>query len=165
MQQQTKRMFKGNEARDQSISEDDEGRESVERITSGIYIYGIIQTGDRQEFGRIGIGDSASEVRTIGFKDLAAVVSDSPLMVYNTLAKEKIVKDLVTHQFVIETVMRSFTIIPAKLGTMVKTEGEALQFLEKGFVLLTEELNKMRGKIELDVVANWELPKILAVCR
>ncbi len=134
-------------------------------MTSGIYIYGIIPNGDCQEFGRIGIGDGASEVRTIGFKDLAAVVSSSPLMVYDTLAKEKIVKDLVTHQFVIETVMRSFAIIPVKFGTMVKTEEEALQFLEEGSALLTKELHKMEGKIELDVVVSWELPKILAVCR
>ena len=49
----------------------------------GIYIYGIIKTGDPQEFGEIGIGNKASQVLTVGFKDLAAVVSKSPFVVYD----------------------------------------------------------------------------------
>ena len=128
----------------------------------GIYIYGIIKTGDPQEFGEIGIGNKASQVLTVGFKDLAAVVSKSPFVVYDSLAKEKTVKDLVTHQFVIEKVLEGFTIIPVKFGTMVESEDEAIKFLEKGYSLLSNELCKMEGKIELDVVAGWELPKILA---
>ncbi len=129
-------------------------------MKNGIYIYGIIKTSGPREFGEIGIGNRAS--RTIGFKDLAAVVSKSPFMVYGSSAKEKTVKDLLTHQFVTEKVMESFTIIPVKFGTMVETEDEAIKFLEKGYVLLSNELRKMEEKIELDVVASWELPKILA---
>ena len=154
-------------------------------MKNGIYIYGIIKTSDPQEFGEIGIGseaphalplDSADaqrsrasgvaespfKVRTLGFKNLAAVVSRSSLMAYDSLAKEKIIKDLVTHQFVIEKVMQSFTIIPVKFGTMVETADEAIQFLEKGYALLSNALHQVEEKIELDVVAGWELPKILA---
>jgi DnaJ-domain-containing protein 1 len=131
-------------------------------MKNGIYIYGIIKTSDRQEFGEIGIGDKASQVLTIGFNDLAAVVSKAPFMVYDSLAKEKVVKDLVTHQFVIEKVMERFTIVPVKFGTMVETEDEVIKFLGRGYALLSDELRKIEGKIELDVVARWELPKILA---
>jgi len=121
----------------------------------------------------IGIGDQASrgheriETRsaealyTIEFKDVAAVVSKRPFTVYDSLAKEQTVKDLVTHQFVIEKVMELFTIIPVKFGTMVETEDEAIKFLEKGYALLSNELRKMEGKIELDVVASWDLQKIM----
>jgi DnaJ-domain-containing protein 1 len=130
-------------------------------MKNGIYIYGIIKTSGPQEFGEIGIGNKASQVLTIGFKDLAAVVSKSPFMVYDSLAKEKVVKDLVTHQFVIEKVMESFTIVPVKFGSMVETEDEVIEFLGKGYSLLSNELCKIEGKIELDVVASWELPKIL----
>jgi DnaJ-domain-containing protein 1 len=132
-------------------------------MENGVYIYGIIKTSGPQNFGEIGIGNiAASNVLTIGFKDVAAVVSNCPLMVYDSLAKEKVVKDLVTHQFVIEKVMQGFTIIPVKFGTMVETAADVIKFLEKGYVLLSNELGKMEGKIELDVVARWELPKILA---
>jgi DnaJ-domain-containing protein 1 len=132
-------------------------------MENGIYIYGIIKTSSPQEFGEIGIDNkAASNVLTIGFKNIVAVVSNSPLMVYDSLAKEKVVKDLVTHQFVIEKVMQSFTILPVKFGTMVETEDEVVNFLENGYDLLSNELSKIEGKIELDVVAWWELPKILA---
>jgi Gas vesicle synthesis protein GvpL/GvpF/DnaJ domain len=130
-------------------------------MKNGLYIYGIIKTSGPQEFGKIGIGDPASQIVTIGLKELAAVVSTSPLMVYDSLAKEKIVKDLVTHQFVIEKVMERFTILPVKFGTMIETEDEAVKFLEKGYALLSNELHRIEGKIELDVVASWELPTIL----
>ena len=132
-------------------------------MKNGIYIYGVIATSSIQDFGVIGIGNNATKVWTIGFKDVAAVVSASPFVVYNSLAQEKTVKDLVTHQFVIEKVMEQFTIIPLKFGTMVKTEEEVITFLKKGYPLLSGELCKMEGNIELDVVASWELSKVLGM--
>ncbi len=131
-------------------------------MKNGIYVYGVIKTSDPKEFGGIGIGDKASKVLTIGFKDLAAVVSKSPFMVYDSLVKEKTVKDLVTHQFVIEKVMAGFTIIPVKFGTMVETEDEVIKLMEKGYFVLRNALRKMEGKVELDVAVSWQLPKIIA---
>lgn len=131
-------------------------------MKNGIYIYGIIKTSDPQEFGATGIGDQPTNIATLAFKDIAAVVSESPFAIYDSLAKEKTVKDLVTHQFVLEKVMASFTVLPVKFGTMVESAGEAINFLEKGYTLLSDELRKMEGKLELDVVAQWELPKVMA---
>lgn len=130
-------------------------------MKNGIYIYGIIKTSDHQEFGNIGIGDETTLVQTIEFKDLAAVISRSPFALYDSLAKEKIVKDLVIHQFVLERVMERFTVLPVKFGTMVENEDEAIKFLAEGYSLLSNELYKGEEKIELDVVASWELSKIL----
>jgi hypothetical protein len=132
-------------------------------LQDGIYIYAVIKTNSPQGFGEIGIGGKASKVSAINFKDLAVVVSKSPFIIYDSLAKEKTVKDLVTHQFVIEKVMENFTVIPVKFGTMVETGDEAVKFLEKGYFILRNALRKMDGKIELDVVARWKLPKILNV--
>lgn len=131
-------------------------------MKKGIYVYGVIKTSSLQDFGEIGIGDKGSKVKAAGFKDLVAVVSKSPFMVYDSLAKEKTVKDLVTHQLVIEKVMERFTVIPVKFGTMVVTIDEVIKFMEKGYFVLRNALRKMEGKIELDVVASWQLPKILA---
>lgn len=132
-------------------------------MKKGIYTYGIIKTNEAQMFGEIGIGNGTdSNVYSIMFKDIAAVVSLSPLTTYDSLNKEKVVKDLATHQLVIEKVMQHFTIIPVKFGTMVETEGEVIKFLEQGYALLNNELDKAKGKIELDVVVWWDLEKILA---
>ena len=128
----------------------------------GKYLYGVIKSGQPQSFGRIGIGNSPSEVRTVCVKNLAAVVSDSPWKIYTSLAKEETIKDLVTHQFVIEKVMENFTVIPVKFGTMMETEDELIKFLDKGYFLLRNQLAKLQDKIELDLVATWQLPEALA---
>ena len=131
-------------------------------LQDGIYIYGVIKTSDPQEFGEIGIGNKASKVLTTRFKGLAAVVSDSPWKIYTSLAKEETIKDLVTHQFVIEKVMENFTVIPVKFGTMMETEDELIKFLDKGYFLLRNQLRKLQDKIELDLVATRQFPECLA---
>lgn len=128
----------------------------------GKYIYGVIKTEKPHKFGKIGIGSPATEVTTVWLNNLAAVVSDSPWKVYKSVAKEETVKDLVTHQFVIEKVMEKFTIIPVKFGTMLESEDEVKFFLDKGFFFLRNTLRQMEGKIELDVVASWKLPQAAA---
>jgi len=147
-------------------------------LQDGIYVYGVIKTsppcreaGAPQEFGEIGIGNKAlyqtvrgkaSKVLTIGFKGLAAVVSNSPWKIYTSLAKEETIKDLVVHQFVIEKVMKNFTVIPVKFGTMMETEDELIKFLDKGYFLLRNQLRKLQDKIELDLVATRQFPECLA---
>src|SRR5437899_1521117 len=106
-------------------------------MQNGIYIYCIIKTSEHQEFGAIGIGDAAaSNVLTIGFKDIAAAISHNPLVVYDSLSKEKVIKDLFTHERVIEKIMGRFTTVPVKFGTMVETEDRVIEFLENGYTLL-----------------------------
>jgi hypothetical protein len=136
--------------------------QSVRPGTSGIYIYGVVRAGGPRDFGRIGIGEGATLVQTIECGELAAVCSWSPLLVYETLAREKTVKDLVVHQLVIEKVMGSCTILPVKFGTMGASEEEVTSFLQEGSALLCEQLARMQDHIELDVVASWDLSRVLA---
>lgn len=44
----------------------------------GQYIYGIIASDHRQEFGPIGIGERGDIVYTLPYQNLAAIVSRSP---------------------------------------------------------------------------------------
>ncbi len=131
-------------------------------MNNGMYVYGIVTCEHAQEFGTIGIGSTPALVYTIAWNGIAAVVSASPFVVYDSLAKEKTIRDLVTHQFVIEKVMERCTILPVKFGTMVADEAAVSEFLAKGFTLLSEALQRMAGKIEVDVVATWDVSKILA---
>src|SRR5690349_15394516 len=103
-------------------------------MLDGIYIYCIIKTSEPQEFGAIGITNgAASNVLTIEFKDIAAVISHNPLMIYDAISKEKVIKDLATHERVIEKVMGHFITLPVKFGTMVESEAQVTEFLEKGY--------------------------------
>src|SRR5688572_18975881 len=49
----------------------------------GKYVYCIIESRKPLRFGRLGIGETPSEVHTINFGDIAAVVSDTPILVYD----------------------------------------------------------------------------------
>ena len=48
----------------------------------GIYIYCIIASKEARSFGSIGIGGRGDELQTILYKDIAAVVSNSPIISY-----------------------------------------------------------------------------------
>ncbi|GER86455.1 hypothetical protein KDW_06170 [Dictyobacter vulcani] len=133
-------------------------------MTNGIYIYGVIKLSNSQEPQNFGIDNPAiPRVFTVGFQDIAAVVSPRPLMRYDSLEQEQVVQDLAIHNFVIEKAMERFTIVPIKFGSMVEAEAEVTEFLTKGYTLLHEILKRMEGHRELDVVARWELSKVLPI--
>jgi Gas vesicle synthesis protein GvpL/GvpF len=64
-------------------------------ISAGIYVYSIIESHEPRSFGNIGIGWRGDEVFSVHYRDLAALVSRSPLVVYepnreNALAHEHV---------------------------------------------------------------------------
>jgi hypothetical protein len=85
----------------------------------GKYVYCIIKSRQPLEFGRIGIGPAPSRVLTIHHRDLAAVVSDTPLGVLDPTRD-----NVLAHQRVNETVMREHTVIPMSFGTVFKTSDD-----------------------------------------
>jgi hypothetical protein len=90
-------------------------------------------------------------------------VAEKEIKDYRRLPKTDTIWELVDHQRIIEKIMEQFPVLPVKFGTMVKTKDETIKFLEKGYLILKNALRQMEGKIELDVVASWQLPKILTV--
>ena len=121
----------------------------------GRYIYGIIQANEKKSFGPIGLGEPKKEVYIVPHQDISAVVSDLPIIVYDSLTKDKVVKDLFCHQSVTEKVMKNHTIIPMKFGTFADAEEEVYQILKTGYKQFKEILDLLNNKIELDVVALW----------
>ena len=125
------------------------------------YIYGVIASEEAMSFGPIGVGGRSDEVHTVPYRDLAAVVSDCPLVDYKAIKdKERIVRDLADHQAVIEEIMRRFTVLPMKFGTTVKDEGEVETVLRQGYFALQEAHAAIADKVEVEVVATWDLPSV-----
>src|SRR5258708_465858 len=60
-----------------------EGRQSARAATStrGKYVYCIIQATEALKFGNIGLGSEPAEVQSVHYKDIGAVVSDTPIEV------------------------------------------------------------------------------------
>lgn len=120
------------------------------------HIYGVIETDKEKNFGPIGIGDRGDRVYTIGHQDIAAVVSNSPIIDYGPLTKDVVVRHLFAHQAVLENVMKEHAIIPVKFPTIVEGTEAVEDILEKGYEVFRNALGLMKDKIELDVAASWD---------
>ncbi len=93
-------------------------RTSAGEAVRGKYVYCVIQSADPLKFGAAGIGDNGTEIHTVHYRDLAAVVSDVPLGVLDSTRE-----NVLAHERVNEIVMRDHTVIPMSFGTIFKTQG------------------------------------------
>ena len=128
---------------------------------SGIFIYGFTKKEEEKNLDLKGVGNPGRKVQILNYRDLGVIVSESTFKTYQALPKEETIKDLVIYQKVLETLMKDYSLLPVKFGTMVKNRGEALTLLDKGYFRLRNELRKTENKIELDVVVIWETAKIV----
>lgn len=128
------------------------------------YIYAVIPSNEGStSFGLLGIGRHEAEVYTQPYLDIAAVVSDCPLIDFHGMAKEELVLYLAEHQRATEEVMkRQATILPVKFGTLLEDEGQVEEMLHWGHRDLRAGLAAMEGKIEVEVVATWDVEQVFA---
>jgi len=125
-------------------------------VDEGKYVYCIIETDGPQNFGSIGIGGRGDEVHTIHYGDLAAVVSDTPVVVYDPTRENAL-----THEHAIEIVMKDFTVLPMSFGTVFRTEGDVVEFLKDTADALQDVLRKLKDKIEFGLKVNWDPETVL----
>ena len=125
---------------------------------SGIYLYSIIESAEPRSFGKTGIGGRGDEVYTVHYKDLAAVVSRTPLMVYDPTRENAL-----AHEHVNEVIIEEgFTPVPMSFGTLFKTEKDIVEFLEDTYDALRDVLAKMKDKLEFGLKVNWTREEVLA---
>ena len=122
----------------------------------GKLVYCIIEAEESLSFGNIGIGGRGDEVYTIHYGGLAAVVSDTPVMVYDPTRHNAL-----TYEHVNETVMKEFTVIPMSFGTVFRTEEDVVEFLKDTADALRDVLEKMKDKIEFGLKVNWTPETVL----
>jgi hypothetical protein len=117
-------------------------------LKEGKYIYCIIASKEAVSFGPIGIGGRGDEVSAIVYDDIAAVVSNSPVISY-TVSRE----NMLAHEKAIEEVMKKYTVLPVRFCTIAQDEGKVKKILEKEHDKFTETLKNMKGKKELGLRA------------
>jgi hypothetical protein len=125
--------------------------DSTASASRGKYVYCIIESGDPLRFGPIGIGADPSEVYTVHYKNLAAVVSDAPLEVLDSTRE-----NVLAHERVNETVMREHTVIPMSFGTIFKTREDIVELLRSAAEAFGDVLNKMQNKLEFGLKVLWD---------
>ncbi len=130
-----------------------------QQVSEGIYVYCIIESPEPRMFGKLGIGGRGDDVYTVHHKELAAVVSRTPLMVYDPTRENAL-----THEHVNEVVMidNGFTPVPMSFGTLFKTEDDIVEFLKDTYDALRDVLRKMKDKLEFGLKVNWERETVLA---
>jgi hypothetical protein len=122
----------------------------------GKYVYCVIHTKGSPSFGAIGIGAEAAEVHTITYKDVAAVVSDTPIEVYDPTRE-----NVLAHERVNECVMRKHTVIPMSFGTVFKTADDIVELLRSAYQAFHDVLQKMQNKMEFGLKVLWDPDEVI----
>nr|MBC8248959.1 GvpL/GvpF family gas vesicle protein [Anaerolineales bacterium] len=97
---------------------------------------------------------------TVPHRDLAAVVSASPLADYRGLKRDEAVRYLVPHQRVVEAVMQAFPVLPVKFGTVLPDETWVRRLLTQGEALFRTALERFSGLVQIEVVVLWDLQQV-----
>jgi len=129
---------------------------SADDSHEGKYVYCIIRSEQPLRFGPLGIGVEPAEVHTIHFHDIAAVVSNTPMVVQDPTRD-----NVLAHQRVNETVMQHHTVIPMSFGTVFKTDHDIMELLRSAYDAFSDVLNKMQGKVEFGLKVLWERDQIV----
>jgi len=104
----------------------------------------------------MGIGGRGDDVYTVHHKGLCAVVSNTPLVVYDPTRE-----NVFAHEQVNETVMREFTVIPMSFGTLFRTEEDIVELLKSTYQAFDDVLEKMKDKIEFGLKVLWDRDHII----
>jgi len=122
----------------------------------GRYVYGIIEAKQPLSFGKMGIGGAGEPVYTVNFQDIAAIVSKTSVYIFDPTRENAL-----AHEHVIETVMKTHTIIPMSFGTVFRTDDDIREVLRSIYVSLKDVLKQMEGKLEFGLKVNWDRDRII----
>ena len=129
---------------------------AIDDSNEGKYVYCIIKTEEALSFGPLGIGADPAQVHTVNYRDIAAVVSNTPMVVQDPTRD-----NVLAHQRVNETVMQKHTVIPMSFGTVFKTHDDIMELLRSAYDAFTDVLNKMQDKFEFGLKVLWDRDQII----
>jgi hypothetical protein len=114
-------------------------------------MYCIIRCLEPRPFAGLGIGERRDVVHTVHQMGLAAVVSDSPVIEY-----ENSRRNMMAHTVVQEEIMREYTILPIRFGTVAPSvQAIQEQVLQRRYEELNQLLAEMENRVELGLKTIW----------
>lgn len=117
----------------------------------GKYLYCIIESNEDRNFGAIGIGGRGDIVSTIGYEDVSAVISSTPMTKY-VINRE----NMISHEKVIEEVMKDYTVLPVRFCTIASSAEELRSLLRKRHSEFKGLLRDMDNKVEMGLKVLWK---------
>lgn len=124
----------------------------------GKYIYCIVGANEGRNFGSIGIGKQGNIVTTIGYNDISAAISNSPLDQY-VINRD----NLTAHERVIEQIMKDYTVLPVRFCTIANNVEEVRGFLRRRYSEFRGLLRDLDNKVEMGLKGRWkEMKQVFA---
>lgn len=119
-------------------------------------MYGVIEAGEPAIAAKSNLGGAGEEVYTVDYGDIAAVVSRTPVFIFDPTRDNAL-----AHEHVIEMVMKGHTIIPMSFGTVFRTDEDVREVLRSVYPALKDVLRQMAGKLEFGLKATWDRNRII----
>jgi hypothetical protein len=118
-----------------------------------LYIYAIIDGRTNVEFDSIGVNETL--VYTIPNKDVAAVVSETPL---KKIRPER--RNLAAHQAVLKRIMEQTTPLPVAFGIIANNAKAVEKMLTVNKRTFLDQLAQIADKVEMGLRIVWDVPNI-----
>ncbi|MBI4396203.1 MAG: GvpL/GvpF family gas vesicle protein [Elusimicrobia bacterium] len=121
--------------------------------THPLHLYGVVR-GDPDPLSAL-TGLDAGQVFAVRHGVLSVFAGACRSRDYRSMKKEEVVPHLMAHQTVLEKILERHTVLPVKFPTVVRNQEEVLSLLEAGEGALSQALEAMESKVELNLVAVW----------
>ena len=115
----------------------------------GKYVYCVIGSGERKNLGS-GLG--GNRVYTIPYRDISAVVSDTPMVEY-----EPNEVNVLQHERVVENAMREYTVLPLGFGNVFINEDRVRWLLARFYLTFKTYLKKLENRVEVGVKVFYDI--------
>lgn len=126
----------------------------------GAYLYCVADSGTSVSLGEIGL--AGSEVCSVPYKDLCAVVHPCGADPYQPSDSEVLEAWVVAHQRVVDVAWERWgTVLPSRLGAVIPGEDgsdagqNVRRWLETEYASLRQKIERVRGKAEYGVQVFW----------
>jgi len=120
-------------------------------------IYCVIPTSRERKFDLVGF--EGEEIYTINYKDIDAVVSNISLS-FEELDPTR--KNMKIHAIVLETLMKDYTVIPARFGLISNSEDKLRGLLQKYYSAFKDYIKRLDNRIEIGIKVFWEQEAMIA---
>jgi len=138
--------------------------EKTKTSGKGIYVYCVTSGNTPLNFGKIGVNQS--EVYTISYKDICAVVHDCKAEPYKSEDPEIVKKWIRMHQEIIDKTAEKFgTVLPMSFDVIIKGENKdpkenVVKWLGEEYEAFKEKMKALEGKQEYGIQLFWNREEI-----
>jgi len=101
------------------------------------------------------------KIDLVHYKDITAVVSNTPIINFDRLAQKELTNYIVAHQKVNEEIMKETDVVPMVFGIIAPSAEEVQRILKRAYLQFKTALKKVQGKAEFVVQVWWDKNIIL----